>query len=166
MTNLKLPKRDPEAAHAREVTAARHVGLNAKCGCGEMRPEALIAGSKPVICAECKRKRSGMSTHDDHHVAAEANSPVTIPTPVNDHRAELNVAQHDWPKQTLQNPNGSPLLAAAGCVRGFMDYLIYLVKKFLDWIPKMLEAADEFLIRQLGSKYWIGTPLEQFAPTR
>src|ERR1017187_4117852 len=166
MTNLKLPKRDPEAAHARKVTAARRVGLNAKCACGETRPEALIAGSKPVICAECQRKKKGMAMKDDHHVAGEANSPVTMPPPVNDHRAELSVAQNDWPKLTRENPRGCPLLKAAGCVRGFSDYMIYLLKKLLLWIPEMLEKLSAFLVEKIGAKWWIGTPLEQFAPKR
>ncbi len=166
MTNLNLPKRDPEAAYARKRKAARRVGLNAKCACGESRPEALIPGSKPTICAECQRKRDRMSTTDDHHVAAEANSPETVPTPVNDHRADLSVAQHDWSKRTLENSDGSPFLRVAACVRGFMDYVIYLVRKFLHWIPEMLEAADAFLTEKLGPKWWIGTPLEQFAPKR
>jgi hypothetical protein len=107
-----------------------------------------------------------MTTDDAHHVAGEPNSPVTVPTPVNDHRADLSVVQYDWPKRTRENPDGSPFLAVAGCVRGFIDYLIYLVKKFLHWIPEMLEAADEFLEKQLGRRWWIGTPLEQFAPKR
>jgi hypothetical protein len=164
MTDLRLPKRDPEAAHARKQKAIRRVGPNTKCACGESRPEALIPGSKPTICAKCQRRKNGMSTTDDHHVAAEANSPETIPTPVNDHRADLSVAQHDWPERTLENPDGSPLLRIAGCIRGFMDYLIYLVKTFLHWIPEALETADALLTETLGAKWWISTPLEQFAP--
>ena len=70
--------------------------------------------------------------------------------PVNDHRAELSVAQHDWPKQTLQNPDGSPLLRGAACVRGFIDQFFYLIKKLLLWIPEMLEALDAFLAEKLG----------------
>jgi hypothetical protein len=50
---------------------------------------------------------------DAHHVAGKANSPITVPVPVNDHRACLSVAQADWPKSTLMNAHGSPLLAAA-----------------------------------------------------
>src|SRR5207245_2592217 len=103
-------------------------------------------------------------TMDGHHVFAEANSPTTIPTPVNDHRAVLNVAQYDWPKKTLENPDGSPLLAAAGCIRGFIDYILYLIKKGLLWVADMMEQLDAYLMEKFGSKWWIGTPLEQFAP--
>lgn len=161
----KLPQRDPIGAYQREATAARRIGAGKQCACGESRPEALITGSDPTICAECQRKRRGQTIMDDHHPAGEANSPATIPVPVNDHRAELSVAQHDWPKQTRENPDGSPLLAAAGCVRGFIDQIIYLVKKLLLWIPEMLEALDAFLAKKLEPKWWVGTPLEQFAPT-
>lgn len=166
MKTPELPKRDPEAAYARKRRAARRIGLNAKCACGESRPRALIEGSKPLICAKCQRTKNCKSLTDEHHVAGEANSSITMPTAVNDHRAELSVAQYDWPKRTLENPDGSPFLAAAGSIRGFMDYLIHLVKKFLHWIPEALEAADVLLTETLGCKWWIGTPLEQFAPKR
>lgn len=103
---------------------------------------------------------------DNHHVFAKANSPVTAPTPVNDHRAELNVAQYDWPKKTRENPDGSPLLAAAGAIRGFIDYIHYLIEKGLAWVARMLEAADAFLAEKLGAQWWRNTDLEQFAPKR
>jgi len=92
------------------------------------------------------------------------NSPIQIKVPVNDHFAELNDAQYDWPKQTLENPDGSPFLAAAGCIRGFIDYIHYLIDKGLTWVAYMLEAADALLARQLGRKWWVGTELEKFAP--
>jgi hypothetical protein len=101
---------------------------------------------------------------DDHHPAGEANNPATVPTPVNDHRANLSVAQYDWPKQTLENPDGCPVLAAAACIRGVVDYLHYLIEKFLAWIPEMLEALSAFLKDEVGPKWWCGTPLAQFAP--
>jgi hypothetical protein len=160
----KLPQRDPEAAYVRKAVAERSVGVNAKCACGENRPEALIRGSTPIMCHECKRKKEGKMTKDKHHFAARANSPITIPVPVNDHRADLSPAQFDWPKETRENPNGSPLLAAAGCIRGFIDYILYLIEKGLRWVADMLEAADAFLGRQLGSKWWVGTELEKFVP--
>ena len=101
---------------------------------------------------------------DDHHVPGQANSPETIPTPVNDHRAELSAAQHDWPKTMLQNPNGCPVLKGAACVQGVIDYVHYLIDKFLLWIPEMLEGLSTFLEEKLGPKWWVGTPFEQFAP--
>lgn len=160
----KLPSNDPIRKYQRKATAKSRVGANARCACGEDRPEALIAGSDPIICAECQRKKRGQKTMDDHHVAAESNSPVTVPVPVNDHRAELNTAQFDWPKKTRENPDGSPLLAAAGCIRGLVDYVIYLIKKCVNWIPEMLEKLDEYLTQERGTKYWIGTPIAQFVP--
>jgi hypothetical protein len=101
---------------------------------------------------------------DNHHVPGESNSSETIPTPVNDHRAELSVFQQDWPKETLQNREGCPVLKGAGCVRGVIDYFHYLIDKFLVWIPEMLEKLSAFLKEKLGPKWWIGSPLEQFAP--
>ena len=162
----KLPQRDPIGAYQRKATAARRVGGHRQCACGEARPEALIAGSNPTTCAACERKRRGQTTVDDHHVAGKANSPVTISAPVNDHRARLSVTQYDWPKQTRDNPDGSPLLAAAACIRGFSDTIYYLIEKLILWVPVMLEMLDAFLVKKLGSKWWANTELEQFKPKR
>jgi hypothetical protein len=159
----ELPPRDPEAVYIRGAIAARRVG-DRKCACGERRPRALIPNSDPTTCYACQRKKEGKTTVDNHHVAGKANNPATIPAPVNDHCAELNVAQYDWPKETRENPDGCPVLAAAACVRGVIDYLYYLIKKFLGWIPEMLESLSAFLKDRLGSKWWIGTELEKFAP--
>ena len=155
--------RDPEAACVRKSAAARRVGVNAKCTCGESRPEALIPKSKPTTCHRCKREQEGKTTMDKHHPFGKSNSPVTIEVPVNDHRADLNVAQYDWPKQTRENSDGSPLIAAAGCVRGFIDTVVHLIEKGLHWIADMLEIADAYLRKRLGEKYWLDTPLEVFA---
>jgi hypothetical protein len=161
----KLPPRDPIGAYQRKSVAARRVNENAQCTyCPETRPAALIKDSEPLICAECERKNQGKKTTDDHHVAMKANHPATLPVPVNDHRAELSAAQDDWPKKTRENPDGSPLIAAAGCIRGFMDYLLYLVEKFLHWTAEMLEELDAYLIERLGPQWWLETPLKRFAP--
>ena len=101
---------------------------------------------------------------DNHHFAGKANSPTTVPVPVNDHRACLSVAQADWPKSTLVNPQGSPLLAAAACVRGFVDTVLYLIKMGLLWVAEMLENLDEFQVRELGPHWWVRTEIERFAP--
>ena len=161
---IKLKPRDPEASHARNAIAKRRKGVDAKCKCGEKRAQALIREKNRAICHKCKRKEKRITTRDNHHFAMKANSPITVAIPVNDHRAELNVAQHDWPKQTRENRDGSPLLAAAGCIRGFIDTILYLIEKGLHWIANMLETADAHLARKLGPRWWENTELAQFAP--
>ncbi len=161
----KLPQNAPISTYPRKSSAARRVGNNAQCTyCDETRPEALIANSNPLICAECQRKRQGKAITDHHHVAMRANSPTTIPVPINDHRAILSVAQYEWPRKTRENPDGSPLIAAAGCIRGVMDYIFYLIEKFLYWSAGMLEELDAYLIERLGPQWWLETPLNRFAP--
>jgi hypothetical protein len=107
-----------------------------------------------------------MTTMDRHHPAGKANNPNTISVLVNDHWAELNEAQEHWPKDTLENPDGDPVLALAANARAILDMITYLVKKFLSWIPEALESLARFLLETLGRRWWIGTPLERFAPKR
>jgi hypothetical protein len=159
-----LPPRDPRAAHRRKVIAARRVGLGKKCTCGESRPEALIAGEDPAICARCDRKRRRWETSDYHHIFGIANSPVKISTPVTDHRASLSVSQQDWPRETLENRDGSPLLAAAAKIRGFGDFVLYLIQEHLLPGAEILEYLDAFLKRKLGKKYWKKMKLKAFEP--
>lgn len=160
----KRPQPDPISAHQRKAVAARRVGCGAKCACGETRPEALIAGRNPVTCAACQRRRRGRKTVDNHHVAGKTNGPVTIPIPVNDHRAALSVAQYGWPRETLENSEGSPLLAAAGQIRGYVDTNDYLAETLLLPRAEMLETLNGFLVSQFGPRWWVNTDLEQFAP--
>lgn len=161
-----LSPRDSIGAHRRKVIAARRIGIGAACACGEQRPEALIPGTNPIVCAACQRTANGRTTTDNHHFAGKENSVATIPVPVNDHRARLSVAQADWPKSTLMNVQGSPLLAAAACIRGFIDTVLYLIEQGLLWIAEMLERLDQFQVKKLGPKWWIKTEIEQFAPKK
>lgn len=162
----KPPRRDPSSAHRRKVVAARRVGVGARCACGEDRPEALIAGSNPPICAACERAANGLTTDDGHHYAGRANNPARVLIPVNDHRAVLTVAQAEWPKSTLTNAEGSPLLAGAACLRGFIDTILYLIEKGPLWVAEMLEKLDQLLNRKLGSRWWVNTEIQQFAPKK
>jgi hypothetical protein len=114
------------------------------------------------MCAECARKKQGKTTMDNHHIAGAANDPATIPIPVNDHRAILSEAQHDWPPPTLRNSLGSPMLRAAGCIRGFVDTVRYLLDSILIWIADLLEAADAYLTEVYGPQWWRQTPLVIF----
>jgi hypothetical protein len=161
--NRWQPK-DPIKHAARKSGAQRRVGRNAKCKCGESRPEALIRGTKPIRCAECQRKRDRSPTTDEHHVAGERNSPVTVTVPVNDHRAELSVMQMDWSRTLRENPRGDPLIAVGAGIRGAADTILYLIKKCIDVAVALLEVLAEFLRQRLGDRWWQGTPIEAFAP--
>ena len=160
----KRTPRDPIATYSRKSKATRRIGQDRRCACGEARPEALIPGSDPAVCAACKRTQHGSNPVDDHHPAGKSNSPVTIPIPVNDHRAELSTAQQEWPRSTLENPQRSPLLAAAACIRGLIDTIFYLLEKLLLWVAEMLELLDKILSRKLGTHWWEKTELKRFEP--
>jgi hypothetical protein len=161
----KLPQRDPISAHQREVTAVRCVGVGVKCTrCGETRAKALIRGSDPLICANCFCEEHGKKLFELHHPGGAANSPVTTPIWVNDHVAILSSLQYDWPKKTLENPDCDPLLAAAGRTRGFIDTNVYLAEKLLRDNAELLEEVFDYLPAVLGPQWWIGTPIEKFAP--
>ena len=158
----KSPQRDPIGIYRRETTASRRLGETTQCACGESRLPTLNTRKK-ITCEECKRKRSGKTIMDQHHIAGKANSPITVPVPANDHRV-LSAEQYDWPTKTLSNPEGSPLLAAAASIRGFKDFVLYLMDKFLMWVADILEVAHEYLETRLGSKWWEKTELKKYQP--
>jgi hypothetical protein len=149
-----MPNHDPIKAAKRRSAASRRVGIGARCACGEDRPLALIPGSVPPICAECQRRAEGRTIYDQHHPAGKSNHDFTIPIPVNDHRAELSELQYEWPKETLRNPDQSPLRAAAGCIRGSIETIKCVLENLLAWIARFLEILDEFLTERLGSHWW------------
>ena len=117
-----------------------------------------------MICVACQRKQRGQTTFDFHHPGGEANRHIKIPIWVSDHVAILNVLQYDWPKTTLENPDASPLLAAAGRNRGYIETNAYLVDEMLRQNSEVLEVLDAYLVKKLGTKWWEGTELDQFAP--
>jgi hypothetical protein len=160
------PKTNPIGTLRREAITARKVGVGARCFCGEDRPAGLIAGSSPIMCAACQRAAEERTEMDLHHPFGRANSPATISVPVSDHRAILSVGQMGWPKSTLSNPEGSPLLAGAACVRGFVDSTFYLLEQGLLWVAEMLELLDGVLVKRLGSKWWANSEIGRFAPTK
>jgi hypothetical protein len=161
---IELPPRDPRLAYRRKTIAARRIGEGKQCACGEDRPEALISGSEPLICAACDRIKKGRRKTDDHHIAGEANDATMIRVSVNDHWADLSVAQRDWPPKTLQNPDKSPLLAAAASIRGFVNTSMYLMQHFLLPAAALLELLDTIVGQKLGRKWWKHTKLESFEP--
>lgn len=159
-----MPESDPIKAHQRKKAASRRLGVNAQCSsCPEKRPEALDARTNPVICGQCRRKKKGKSMMDAHHIAGQANSPITTSIPTNDHRAELTVAQRDWQPKVLDNPDGCPLLRAAAHIRGFIDTVVYYMKEFLLWTTDLLVALSALLKQEWGARWWLKKGFKRFA---
>lgn len=61
--------------------------------------------------------------------------------------------QQDWPKETLQNRNGSPALAAAASMRGTVDLFRYVLDDLQKKAEK-LELLERFNNERLGPD-WI-----------
>src|SRR5262245_5622290 len=124
--------RDWEAAL--EDAYARLGTRDPRCPCcGETNPFALTRADLDIVCYE----RAAQRWLEDHHLAGRNNDPFTITLPGNDHRV-VSARQQLWPRDTLRNPSGRPLLQAAAFLRGFLD-LLRLVLERLGWIPAFLE---------------------------
>lgn len=54
----------------------------AMCGIDDIR---MLQSTQVVLCAECRKKLQGQSVYEDHHLAGQQNSPLTIPLPANEH---------------------------------------------------------------------------------
>jgi len=121
--------------------------------CNETDPIALIGVTPKTQCYEHLSISDGKSGLEDHHVAGRHNHPMTVRIPGNDHR-RLNDMQQDWPDDTLRNPDKSPLLRAAACIRGWMDVLRLIIENAVGWIPPLLETVDAFLVKDRGAGWW------------
>ena len=162
----KPPKRDPLGAFHREALAERRLGNQKECAsCGETRALALEQNTNPRLCTECRREKQGQTIFDDHHIAGQANSDVTTPIPANQHRAQLSEDQKDWPRKTLENRDGDPLLAAAARNRGVVNCLSHLIDVLLP-NTELQEALHQQLVEQHGSEWWRNTKVEKFARKR
>jgi hypothetical protein len=150
-------------AIAREGNKRDRQGQYAVCSkCGESDPRALRtpkaeSGSRPkhrgVVCAEHHLTEQGKSPMEEHHPAGRANDPFVVRIPANDH-AILSDMQHDWPVESLRNPDGSPLLRAAASLRGWLDILRLVIERTVGWIPEFLEWLDDRLRVVLGERCW------------
>lgn len=125
-------------------------------GCAERDPFALTGLSPNLVCGECQAKDAGRSPVEGHHVKGRHNdADDVIDVPVNDHRSLSEAQQHQWPVDTLRNPQGSPVLRAAAALRGWLDVLRLILERTVGWIPAFLERLDATLVVALGERYWI-----------
>ncbi len=120
--------------------------------CLEEDPFALTGVAPDILCYECRRKQ--VAYEEAHHIAGQYNDPLTVNLPGNMHRL-ISERQLGWPKQTLRNPDGSPLLKAAAWLRGYVDMMFVLIERGLAWIPDFLEWLDARLRELIGDHWWI-----------
>lgn len=127
-------------------------------GCDTACPFELTGVYPRIYCYEHDALRRSRPWLEDHHPAGQNNDPRTVPIPGNEHRL-LSELQYRWPRETLRNPDGSPLLRAAAIVRGW-ENVLYVVMALLAWVPPYLEQLDARLRKELGPRWWeaIGDP--------
>jgi hypothetical protein len=122
----------------------------------------LVKSSRPKRCLKCDAIKKGRKTTESHHIGAKANSPIIVEVPITDHR-KLSDAQNEWPPKTLQNPDGSPLLALAGSLRGIADFISDLITAFITHLAEAAEKIDAWLCQKHGL-WWKDGPLDGWQP--
>jgi hypothetical protein len=124
-------------------------------GCLEGDPFALIGTHPRILCYEHLADAIGRSWVEGHHAQGKHNDPDdVVDTPANDHGVLSNGLQPLWPRETLRNPDGSPLLHAAAAIRGWLDILRLIIERTVGWVPPFLEALDAWLSERLGERWW------------
>ena len=140
---------NPIRRDARHARRQRALGPNAICACGEVDPRCLTKTDDGIQCYGCRSRDLGRPKTEQHHVAGRHNLAATVPIPNNEHRI-LSDLQQDWPTNTFCNLDGSPLLLASAAIRGWMDILILILERAVEWIPRFLEALDAWLRASIG----------------
>lgn len=147
-----MRERDPIGAWLRNTRAGRRVGGKA-CACGESRTFALISGRSPPRCFRCERLAHGREPYEDNHVFGKRNSSLTIRYSVNDHRAIFNVKQLDWTPESLENPNGDPLLESFARFHGLDDNVGHMLADCIAFLPKLVRLR-ELLVTVYGADWF------------
>jgi hypothetical protein len=150
--------RDWEAIEDRREERRRSLGQRLPhCsvpGCRETDPLALTGIHPEILCYEHDAVRNGRDWLEDHHLAGRANDPATVRIPGNDHRAISERQNVTWRRETLRNPEGSPLIKAAAEIRGWLDILWLILERTVASVPTFLEALDAWLIEEIGPRWW------------
>src|SRR4051794_24504564 len=135
----------------------RQLGTHDPCcrfdGCDESFPLALTGIHPEIYCYEHDALRRNRPWVEGHHPAGRHNNPQTVPVAGNDHRV-VSERQYLWPRHTLRNPDGSPLLRAAASIRGWLEVLWLIMVRTVGWVPEFLERLDAWLLGRLGPRWW------------
>jgi nicotinamidase-related amidase len=155
---------DPIKSANRKAKAQRRAGVDAVCTqCGQSDPNALVKRSRPKLCYECYQEKRGKKRTEPHHIGGKNNSRMTVRIRSNDHR-RLSDEQNEWPPRTLQNSDGSPLLALAGALRGTAAFIEDIITRMLRTCAEFAERLDAWLREQHGGNWWTGTPFDGWRP--
>jgi hypothetical protein len=122
-------------------------------GCDETDPFALTGVDPDILCREHLTDTQGRSWTEEHHPAGQYNDPTTVSAPANDHGA-LSEYQALWPRDTLRNPDASPLVRAAAWIRGWLDLVRLMIDRAVGRIPAALEDLDALLTSFIGPGWW------------
>jgi len=154
--SMSLDDYDDRRAEQREQRLRALGTRSPRCrvlGCTEVDPFALTGVAPDILCREHEAEDRGCNPIEDHHVAGRHNDPLTVPALGNDHGA-LSELQALWPRETLRNPRGSPLLGMAAWVRGWLDIHRVIIDRAVGRIPDGLERLDAVLTKQGGPRWW------------
>lgn len=144
-----------DAERRREAAYERLGTRTPKCRyCPETDPVVLTGAAPNIVCYQCQAVQAGKPPTEEHHLGGQHNHPFIVPIPANDHR-RLNDMQNDWPRDTLTNPDGSPLIGIVGLLRGAIDVLLLIIKGILVRLPATLEDLNQKLTTYIGPAWWI-----------
>jgi hypothetical protein len=151
------PSDDHDRLADRWEERLRALGTRSPCcsvaGCEETSPFALTGVAPNIVCREHLADQQDRSWIEQHHPAGRQNDSFTVPLPTNEHGV-LSEHQALWDRDTLRNPDGSPLLMAAAAIRGWLDVLRLIIERTAGWVPEFLESLDLKLREALGSRWW------------
>src|SRR4051794_9754553 len=120
--------------------------------CGYTGP-ALVRGSEPTICYECRRAASGSATVEWHHIFGKANDKETTAGMLGNIHREMERARNQWPEEVRKNSLRDPLLWIIGVLfstRDFFGVMGGYVQRAGDW----LLLLHGWLVVQLGAVWW------------
>jgi hypothetical protein len=150
---------DDKGRHRRLEQAYERLGTrDPRCslaGCKETDPFALTGTDPDIVCLAHEATGRGVTAIQLQHPQGRHNARDTAPMPVNDH-AVWDAEKRDWPKETLCNPDGSPLRKAAASVRTIMDWFRVFIERTVGWVPAFLEWLDGCLVTLHGGCWWTG----------
>jgi hypothetical protein len=132
----------------------RTLGTRTPCcsieGCGERDPFALTGADPNILIWPIAMGAAGSRS------TIRAGGPTTRPLSRcrRTNHPVVTGYQSLWDRDTLRNPDGSPLLRGAAAIRAWLDILRLIIERTVGWVPVFLERLDDYLRHALGPDWW------------